>query len=98
MLPEIAAFDHVHVFVANRHAAEAWYERVLGFRRTTELAFWASSGGPLTLQNPSGTVHLALFERPLEKNRATIALRVRAEQFERWLNHLRTELGCSVTV
>lgn len=31
--PTVEAFDHIHVFVADRQAAESWYEKVLGFRR-----------------------------------------------------------------
>jgi len=98
MHPEIEAFDHIHVFVANRPAAEQWYGRVLGLTRSKEVEFWASNGGPLTIQNRSGTVHIALFERPFEKNRATVALRVGAEQFNQWLIHLRLQLAGSVTV
>ena len=98
MRPEIEAFDHIHVYVADRAAAEQWYERVLGFVRSKELEFWAPNGGPLTLQNSTGTVHLALFERPREKNRATIALRVSADQFRQWLIHLRAAVSDGVTV
>ena len=98
MPPEIEAFDHIHVYVADRAAAELWYQRVLGFTRTPALVFWAPDGGPLTLQNGSGSVHLALFERPREKNRATIALRTSAAQFAQWLAHLRRELHAEATV
>ena|SRR5688572_18294449 len=98
MPPEIEAFDHIHVYVADRAAAERWYRQVLGFARTPELAVWATGGGPLTLQNGSGSVHLALFERAREKNRATIALRVNSAQFAQWLAHLRHELDGEVTV
>ena len=98
MPPQIEAFDHIHVYVADRAAAESWYRRVLGFARSKELEFWAPNGGPLTLQNGSGSVHLALFERSREKNRATIALRVNGEQFALWLSHLRHELRGDVSV
>jgi len=98
MPPEIQAFDHIHVFVANRALAEQWYERVLGFFRSRELEFWAPDGGPLTIQNASGTVHLALFERARTSNRATIALRSGAPQFGLWLRHLRKEVSDEVTV
>jgi catechol-2,3-dioxygenase len=98
MPPEIEAFDHIHVYVADRAAAEQWYRQVLGFARTPELAVWAPGGGPLTLQNTSGSVHLALFERPRRDNRATIALRVNAAQFAHWLAHLRRALDGEVTV
>lgn len=98
MPPEIEGFDHIHVHVADRPAAERWYARVLGFLPSPELTFWAPDGGPLTLQNASGTVHLALFERPRESNRSTIALRTGADEFAHWLRHLRAELGDAVTV
>jgi catechol 2,3-dioxygenase-like lactoylglutathione lyase family enzyme len=93
MPPRIEAVDHVHVFVADRAAAEAWYQRVLGFHRTPALEFWAPGGGPLTIQNSEGTVHLALFERPREKCRATVAFRVGAQEFVSWRQHLKGVLG-----
>ncbi|MBK8335266.1 MAG: VOC family protein [Sterolibacteriaceae bacterium] len=89
MAPEIEGFDHIHVFVSNRPAAERWYAEVLGLFRDEALVFWAQDGGPLTLRNAAGTVHLALFERPSEKCRSTIALRVGAQSFQDWREHLR---------
>ena len=49
MPPQIEAFDHIHVYVADRAAAESWYRRVLGFARSKELEFWAVSYTHLTL-------------------------------------------------
>lgn len=86
------AFDHVHVYVQDRAAAERWYARVLGLARTPELAFWAADGGPLTLQNESGSIHIALFERPAKPCRSTIALRVPGVAFGAWQAHLQREL------
>lgn len=97
MIPDIDGFDHVHVHVADRNAAEAWYARVLGFERTPHLAGWASNGGPLTLQDRSGTVHLALFERPSARSHATVALRVGAAAFHAWHRHLLALLPGQVT-
>ena len=58
------------------------------------LAFWAPAGGPLTLANASGTIHLALFERPAAaKCRSTIALGTSAEGLHAWQRHLASELG-----
>ena len=91
------AFDHVHVFVADRAAAEQWYARVLGFKRSQELEFWAVDGGPLTIQDDSGAVHLALFERPRQPCRSTIALRVSAAEFAHWQAHLAQVLPSQVT-
>lgn len=86
--PAIRNVDHIHVFVADRPAAEKWYARVLGFTRIKALEGWAADGGPLTIQNDAGTVHLALFERPAEKCWSTIALGVGAGEFLAWQAHL----------
>ena len=61
MIPSFKRVDHIHVFVADRAVAEDWYTSVLGFARVKELEFWAPEGGPLTLSDGSGTVHVALF-------------------------------------
>lgn len=97
MPPEILAFDHIHVFVQDRAAAQRWYASVMGLQPTRELAFWAVDGGPLTLQNASGTVHIALFERPLQPTRSTIALRVSGPAFRAWQAHLRSMAGLEVS-
>ena len=93
MIPTLGRIDHIHVMVADRAAAEAWYARVFGMRRIEELAFWAEGGGPLTLASAEGLIHLALFERPRQPNRATIAIGVTAPQFLAWRKHLQAELG-----
>jgi catechol-2,3-dioxygenase len=94
MAPALERFDHIHVYTADRAAAEKWYARVMGFTRVADLAFWAADGGPLTLGNSSGTVHLALFERPAQQCRSTIALAATAAQFLEWRAHLGDALGC----
>lgn len=94
MAPELERIDHIHVFVADRPAAEQWYARVLGLRRLAPLEFWAPDGGPLTLGNASGTIHVALFERPAAaKCRSTIALATSAEGLLAWERHLAKTLG-----
>lgn len=93
MAPALQAIDHIHVFVADRTAALAWYESVLGLRPLPELAFWAADGGPLTLADAGGGIHLALFESTPRPNRSTIALRVDAAGFRDWQAHLRQVLG-----
>jgi catechol 2,3-dioxygenase-like lactoylglutathione lyase family enzyme len=60
--PPLHRIDHIHVFVADRVAAEDWYARVLGLKRVPALAHWAEGGGPLTLADAGGSIHLALFE------------------------------------
>lgn len=93
MPPRLDAIDHIHVLVADRQASERWYAEVLGFLRVEELAFWSPGGGPLTIANPEGTVHLALFERPPERSRSTIAFGVDATEFCRWQAHLGAVFG-----
>jgi len=98
MAPPLLGFDHIHVFVQDRTVAEAWYARVMGLTRTPGLEFWAEDGGPLTLQDPDNTVHIALFERPRQKNRATVALRASAEAFRSWRSHLASLTELKVTM
>ncbi len=97
MAPPLLGFDHVHVFVQDRAAAERWYATVLGLTRARALEFWAADGGPLTLQNQDGTVHIALFERPRQTTRSTIALRVSGREFWSWRAHLRSIPDLDVT-
>ena len=97
-IPAIQGIDHLHLFVADRDAAERWYAEVLGFRRVAEQAHWAADGGPLTLSDAGGKAHLALFERPPRPNRTTIAFGVSAAQFEAWRRHLPERLGLAVQV
>lgn len=97
MTPSLLGFDHIHVFVQDRTAAEAWYASVLGLTRTPDLEFWAEGGGPLTLQDSDNTIHIALFERPHQKNRATVALRVSADAFRGWRAHLASFTALKMT-
>jgi catechol 2,3-dioxygenase-like lactoylglutathione lyase family enzyme len=89
MSPSFQRIDHIHVYVSDRNAAEHWYQTVLGLTRIEEFAFWATDGGPLTLADASGAIHLALFERAAQNRHATIAFAVTAENFLAWRDHLR---------
>lgn len=91
-MPTVERIDHIHVFVADRSASETWYANVMGFTRIAELEFWSPNGGPLTIGNPAGTIHLALFEVPVEKCRSTIALSATANDFLAWRTHLAEAL------
>jgi catechol 2,3-dioxygenase-like lactoylglutathione lyase family enzyme len=77
MIPAFDRIDHIHLYATNRNQAEQWYADVMGFKRVPELEAWAE-GGPLTLSNSSGTVHIALFEAPAQPCRSVIALSVGA--------------------
>ena len=87
MIPAFDRIDHIHLYAANRNQAEQWYGDVMGFTRMPELEFWAE-GGPLTLTNSSGTVHIALFEAAPQPCRSVVALSVGAQEFVDWRQHL----------
>ena len=91
---EIKGIDHIHLNVKDRSVSEAWYKKVFGFERTESLAFWAKDGGPLTSQNKSGSVHLALFASA-EIQKATIAFSVTAADLRSCMAHL-SSIGISV--
>jgi catechol-2,3-dioxygenase len=93
MQPQLATLDHIHVSVADRTAAEAWYRRVLHLERVERLAFWTADHGPLTLASANDQVHIALFERPPEKSRTTVAFGVGGAELLAWQRHLAAELG-----
>jgi catechol 2,3-dioxygenase-like lactoylglutathione lyase family enzyme len=93
MAPKLTGIDHVHVFVTDRVAAEDWYRRVLGLVRAPALEAWAAGGGPLTIADESGCVHLALFERPHQNCRSVVALGTSGAEFLSWLKVLESALG-----
>ena len=93
MSRELHRIDHVHVYVADRVAAEAWYERVLGLRRIAELAFWSADCGPLTVGNTNYSVHVALFEGANRNCRSTVAFGVPGAELLSWQTHLQDALG-----
>ncbi|MCK5942359.1 MAG: VOC family protein [Planctomycetes bacterium] len=96
MHPKLSGgIDHVHVYVADRDAAAAWYARVLGFSVIEEFRAWAEHpGGPLTIADASGKVHLALFATDKPRHDA-VALGVTAAEFLQWIAHLES---CGLTV
>ena len=91
MAPAMRGIDHVHIYVGNWPEAEQWYLRILGFTRVEELSVWAVDGGPLTLKNKDGTVHVALFESEDTPPSSTIAFGATGEQFLIWMEHLREQ-------
>ena len=88
MTPQLHGIDHIHVYVASWAEAERWYSTVLGLRRVEALMAWAVKGGPLTLENPAGNVHLALFERENHEGSTAIAFGASGEQWLAWKAHL----------
>lgn len=87
---QLNSIDHIHINVQDRALAEAWYAKVLKLSRVSSLAFWATDGGPLTLANESGSIHLALFENDAVQS-TIIAFKVCARDFELWKTYLEGE-------
>ena len=69
----------------------------MGMTRKPELESWAVDGGPLTLQDSTDQVHIELFERPRQINRATVALRVSGSAYHEWRAHLQTVAGLELS-
>ena len=90
---KLESIDHVHVYTPDRARAETWYSRVLGLIRVSEFEHWATNNGPLFLSNPERSVSIALFERPSQPTRSTVAFRVGGRDFMAWRTHLREVLG-----
>jgi GNAT superfamily N-acetyltransferase/catechol 2,3-dioxygenase-like lactoylglutathione lyase family enzyme len=90
--PALDAIDHIHVYVADREAAQRWYADVLGLSPVAQLQSWAATG-PLTIGNASGSVHLALFQRAPQPCRSVVAFSATASEFLAWLAHLANKLG-----
>jgi catechol 2,3-dioxygenase-like lactoylglutathione lyase family enzyme len=88
----VKGLDHVHIQVANREGAAAWYARVLGLQIAPEFVEWARDPeGPVFLSTREGASCLALFRRSTEHNRVgdhTVAFRASARDFIDFANRL----------
>jgi catechol 2,3-dioxygenase-like lactoylglutathione lyase family enzyme len=86
--------DHVEVFVPERYAAAAWYERVLGLRILPDYEHWAKDPrGPLMISSDDGATKLALFVGDSQGARQTagwhlVAFRLSADDFRSFLLRL----------
>ena len=88
MTPKLTGVDHLHVNVSSWSEAEQWYGNVLNFKRVDALMSWAVKNGPLTIENPEGTIHLALFESDDPQSTNVIAYGATGEEFLSWKSHL----------
>ena len=92
MLPELDGIDHIHVYVKDREKAAAWYEKVLGFKVSESLALWANDKqGPLTIEDPTGKIHLALFATDNLIPSTAIAFKSGGREFLQWKSYLEKE-------
>jgi len=89
--PELRGFDHIHVHVSSWADAERWYGTMLGLKRVEALMQWAVDGGPLTLEDAAGNVHLALFEREDPSRSTAVAFGATGKGFLRWKAHLERQ-------
>jgi len=89
MIPKMTGIDHVHVYVKSREKAAVWYQQILGFRVLEEFRIWATEVGPLTIEDSSGNVHLALFKSK-GNPQTTIAFGATASEFLNWIEHLES--------
>lgn len=88
MTPKLTGVDHLHINVSSWSEAEQWYSTVLNFKRVDALMSWAVKNGPLTIENPGGTIHLALFESDSPEGTNVIAYGTTGEEFLNWKAHL----------
>ncbi len=89
MIPKLDGIDHVHVYVPNREKAAIWYKDVLGFSVSESLAIWAENEqGPLTIEDPSGKIHLALFNSDDFVPSTAIAFKTNGREFLTWKSYL----------
>lgn len=88
MTPLLLGIDHIHVPVPDKKAAADWYRDFMGLNIVESLRAWDDDRGPLTLEDASGTVHLALFRRENYTPLTAVAFRVDGDSFFEWKRHL----------
>jgi catechol 2,3-dioxygenase-like lactoylglutathione lyase family enzyme len=92
MLPKLEGFDHIHVYVPNRERAAAWYEEMLDFTINKDLEIWAKNKhGPLTIEAPTGRIHLALFAVDNHIPSTAIAFKSSGQEFLAWKSYLEKQ-------
>lgn len=88
-IPKFTGIDHIHIYVPDRAAAAKWYQQVLGFSIVESLLPWTENEqGPLTLEDSSGLIHLALFKVAAFKPGSALAFGASGEEFLSWKRHL----------
>ena len=89
MIPKFIGIDHVHVYARDREAAATWYKDILGFSVVEEYRFWSEHEyGPLTIQDASETIHLALFKSDDFIPDSVLAFGVNGSEFLKWKAYL----------
>lgn len=92
MPPKLSGIDHIHLYVPNREEAAEWYKNTLGFTIVESLRFWAENDqGPLTIADPTGKIHLALFQRQEYTPLTAIAFGADGKDFLQWKTYLEEQ-------
>jgi len=89
MPPKLTGIDHIHLYVPNKQQAADWYIKTLGFRIVESLLSWNTEQGPLTIEDQSGQIHLALFQREDYLPSTAIAFKATGKEFLEWKNYLQ---------
>jgi catechol 2,3-dioxygenase-like lactoylglutathione lyase family enzyme len=91
MTPILKGIDHVHVYTKDRAAARSWFDDVMAMTPIEKFLPWAEGGGPLTLADPTDTIHIALFERESFQPTTSIAFGASGEQFLSWKSYFEAK-------
>ena len=91
MKPKLQGIDHIHLYVNNKQQAVNWYSDILGFRIHEPLKLWDIGAGPLTIEDESGTIHLALFERDEYSKLTSLAFKTDGQGFIAWKDYLEAQ-------
>lgn len=86
--PKLRGINHIHLAVPDKLAAAQWYEKMLGFHIVESMLSWNTATGPLTIEDESGRIHLALFARDTYTPTSAIAFDASGEEFLRWKQYL----------
>jgi len=90
MPPQLTGFDHIHLYVTDKHIAANWYAENLGFHIVDSLLPWDTANGPLTIEDESKQIHLALFEKERFSPLTAIAFKTNGKDFLAWKKHLES--------
>lgn len=88
MPPKLTGIDHIHLYVPSKQKAADWYIKTLGFRIVESLLSWNTEQGPLTIEDQSGQIHLALFQREDYPPSSAIAFKATGKEFIEWKKYL----------
>lgn len=86
--PKLRGINHIHLSVPDKLVAAKWYEEMLGFRIVDSMLSWNTTTGPLTIEDESGRIHLALFASDNYTPTSAVAFDASGEAFLLWKRYL----------